>query len=231
MITNSNEHPCKNYVGNQNPQQQHRSYSSPKPMAQALGYVWIIEVLTKSRLQIDTNFKLMNELQDRIIGSRMFTTIDLKNGYHLIRIKEGDEWKTAFRCRYGLYEFLVMPFGLTNAPVTFQDMINHIFRDLLDNGVIAFIDDILIYAKDEEEHHRLVEEVLKQLSQTDLVIFAEKCTWSTQRVEFLGYVITPEGMEMANDKVETIQSWQIPQSLRDVQSFLGFANFHTGLIN
>jgi hypothetical protein len=100
---------------------------------------------------------LMSELQDRVIGSRIFTKIDLKNGYHLIRIKEGEEWKTAFRCRYGLYEFLVMPFGLTNAPATFQDMINHIFRDLLDNGVIAFIDDILIYAKDEEEHDRLVE--------------------------------------------------------------------------
>jgi hypothetical protein len=82
---------------------------------------------------------LMSELQDRVIGSRMFTKIDLKNGYHLIRIKEGDEWKTAFGCRYGLYEFLVMPFGLTNAPATFQDMINHIFRDLLDNGVIAFL--------------------------------------------------------------------------------------------
>jgi hypothetical protein len=103
---------------------------------------------------------LMNELQDRVIGSRIFTKIDLKNGYHLIRIK-GDEWKTASRCWYGLYEFLVMPFRLTNAPATFQDMINHIFRNLLDNGVIAFIDDILIYAKDEEENDRLVEEVLK----------------------------------------------------------------------
>jgi hypothetical protein len=174
---------------------------------------------------------LMSELQDRVIGSQMFTKIDLKNGYHLIRIKDGDEWKIAFQCRYGLYEFLVMPFGLTNVPATFQDMINHIFRDLLDNGVIAFIDDILIYAKDEEEHDRLVEEVLKWLSQNDLVISAEKCTWSTQRVEFLGYVITPEGMEMANDKVETIQSWQIPQSLRDVQSFLGFANFYRRFIN
>jgi hypothetical protein len=89
----------------------------------------------------------------------------------------------------------------------------------------------LIYAKDEEEHDRLVEEVLKRLSQNDLVISAEKCTWSTQRVEFLGYVITPEGMEMANDKVETIQSWQIPQSLRDVQSFFGFANFYRRFIN
>jgi hypothetical protein len=102
---------------------------------------------------------------------------------------------------------------------------------LLDNGVIAFIDDIWIYAKDEEEHDRLVEEVLKQLSQKDLVISADKCTWSTQRIEFKGYVITLEGMEMANNKVETIQSWQIPQSLKDVQSFLGFTNCNRRFIN
>jgi hypothetical protein len=100
---------------------------------------------------------LMSELQDRVIGSRMFPKIDLSNGYHLIRIKEGDEWKTAFRCRYGLYEFIVMLFGLMNTPATFQDMMNHIFTDLLDNGVIDFIDDILIYAKDEEEYDKLVE--------------------------------------------------------------------------
>jgi hypothetical protein len=86
----------------------------------------------------------------------------------------------AFWYQYGLYKFLVIPFGLTNTPATFQDMINHIFRDLLDNGVIAFIDDILIYAKDEEEHDRLVKQVLSWLSQNDLVISAEKCMWSTQ---------------------------------------------------
>jgi hypothetical protein len=86
----------------------------------------------------------MSELQNSVCGSKIFKKIDLKNGYHLIRIKDGDEWQNAFRCRYGLYEFLVMPFGLTNALASFQDMTNHILKDLLDNGVVVFIDDILI---------------------------------------------------------------------------------------
>jgi hypothetical protein len=116
----------------------------------------------------------MSELQDRVRGAKFFTKIDLKNGYYLIRIKAGDEWKTAFRCRYGLYEFLVMPFGLTNALATFQDMMNHIFRDMLDQGVIAYIDDILIYAETEEEHDELVKEVLKRLEENGLVISPEK---------------------------------------------------------
>ena len=89
----------------------------------------------------------MQELQDRIQGAQWFAKMDLKNGFHLIRIKEGDEWKTAFRTRYGLYEFLVMPFGLSNAPATFQDMMNHIFRDMLDLGPLTYMDDLLIYAK------------------------------------------------------------------------------------
>jgi len=87
---------------------------------------------------------LMSELQDRIRGAQIFTKIDLKNSYHLVRIKDTDEWKTAFRTRYGLYEFLDMPFGLSNAPATFQDMINHIFRDLLDQGLVVYVDDLLI---------------------------------------------------------------------------------------
>ena len=103
---------------------------------------------------------LMQELQDRVQGSQWFTKMDLKNGFHLIRIKEDDEWKTAFRTCYRLFELQVMPFGLTNAPSTFQDMMNHILSDLLDAGVIAYMDDILIYAKTEEEHDDLVEEVL-----------------------------------------------------------------------
>jgi hypothetical protein len=117
---------------------------------------------------------IMTELQDRNRGSKIFTKIELKNGYHLIRIKEGNEWKIAFRCHYGLYEFLVMPFGLTNPPASFQDMMNHIWNDLLDKGVVVYIDDILIYAKNTEQHDKLVEEVLARLANNDLVISPEK---------------------------------------------------------
>jgi len=129
----------------------------------------------------------MDKLQDRTIGAQWFTKIDLKNGYHLVRMREGDEWKTAFRTRYGLYKFLVIPFGLTNAPATFQDMIHHIFRDMIDLGLVANIDDLLIYARTIQEHDVIVCEVLKRLQENKLAVLAEKCTWRQQEVEFLGY--------------------------------------------
>ena len=156
--------------------------------------------------------------------------MDLKNGFNLIRIREGDEWKTAFRTRYGLYEFQVMPFGLTNTPSTFQDMMNHVLSDVLDVGVLAYMDDILIYAKTKEEHDRLVKEVLKKLQQNQLAVSPEKCVWKAKEVEFLGYIIGRDGIKMSTGKVETILSWKTPNSLTEVQSFLGFANFYRRFI-
>jgi 2C-methyl-D-erythritol 2,4-cyclodiphosphate synthase len=100
-----------------------------------------------------------------------------------------------------------MPFGLTNSPATFQDMMNHILKDLLDKGVVVYIDDILIYAKNKEKHDELVKEVLERLAKHDLVISPEKCNWSVKEVEFLGYIITPEGMRMAEYKTLAIQEW------------------------
>jgi hypothetical protein len=131
----------------------------------------------------------MSELLDRVRGAMIFTKIDLKNGYNLIRNKPGDEWKTAFKIRYGLYEYTVMPFGLSNTPATFQNMMNHIFRDLLDLGLIVYLDDILIYAKTVEEHDHIVIQVLKLLATNGLAISQDKCFWSTSRVDFRRYVI------------------------------------------
>jgi len=173
---------------------------------------------------------LMQELQDRVQGAQWFTKLDLKNGFNLIRIRKGDEWKTAFRTRYGLFEFNVMPFGLTNAPSTFQDMMNHVLSDVLDIGVLAYMDDILIYAKTEEEHDRLVQEVLGRLQENGLAVSPEKCVWKTQEVEFLGYMIGRDGIKMSNEKVEAVLSWKTPESLTEVQSFLGFANFYRRFI-
>jgi len=173
---------------------------------------------------------LMQELQDHVQGAQWFTKMDLKNEFNLIRIREGDEWKTAFRTRYGLYEFQVMPFGLTNAPSTFQDMMNHVLSDVLDVGVLAYMDDILIYAKTKEEHDRLVKEVLKKLQQNQLAVSPEKCVWKAKEVEFLGYIIGRDGIKMSTGKVETILSWKTPNSLTEVQSFLGFANFYRRFI-
>jgi hypothetical protein len=114
-----------------------------------------------------------------------------------------------------------MPFGLSNAPATFQDMMNHIFRDMLDQGVIAYIDD-----ETEEKHDELIREVLKRFEENGLVISPEKCVWGRNKVEFLGYIISEEGIEMAKDKVETVLVWEPPKSLKEMQAFLGFANFY-----
>jgi hypothetical protein len=125
-----------------------------------------------------------------VTGTKFFTKLDLKNGYNLIRIKEDDEWKTGFRYRYGLYKYLIMLFGLPNAPATFQDMTNHIFRDMWDPGVTAFIDDVLIYAETEEKYHELVREVLKRQEENSQVVSPEKCVWTANKVEFLGHIIS-----------------------------------------
>ena len=173
---------------------------------------------------------LMDELQDRVRGASIFTKIDLKSGYNLIRIRKGDEWKTAFRTRYGHYEYLVMPFGLANAPATFQNMMNDIFRDLLDQGVIVYIDDILIYSDNAAEHDRLKREVLQRLQTHSLALAPDKCEWDKSKIEFLGYVISAKGLIMSTDKIDTIMEWGTPSSMRDVQSFLGFANFYRRFI-
>jgi len=172
----------------------------------------------------------MQELQDRVQGAQWFTKMDLKNGFYLIRVREGDEWKTAFRTRYGLFEFQVMPFGLTNAPSTFQDMMNHIFSDMLDIGVLTYMDDILIYADTKKRHDNTVREVLRRLQENGLAVSPEKCVWKTQEVEFLGYIIGQEGIKISQGKVEAVLSWQRPNSLTEVQSFLRFANFYQHFI-
>ena len=109
----------------------------------------------------------MTELRERVAGATIFTKLDLEDGYHLIRIRKGDEWKTAFRIRYGHYEYKVMPFGLVNAPATFQAMMNHILWEFLDHGVVVYLDDILIYSKNQKEHEALVKKVLERLEQHD----------------------------------------------------------------
>jgi len=168
----------------------------------------------------------MQELQDRVQGAQWFTKMDLKNRFHLIRVKEGDEWKTAFRILYGLLEFQVIPFVLTNAPSTFQDMMNHVLSDMLDVGGQAYMDDILAYTDTEEGHDQTVKEVLKRLQNNRLAISPEKCVWKAKEVEFLGYIIEGNGIRMSEDKVQAVLEWKTPKSLMEVQSFLGFANFY-----
>jgi len=172
----------------------------------------------------------MHELQDRVQGAQYFTKMDLKNRFNLIRMRAGDEWKMAFRTRYGLYEFKVMSLGLTNAPSTFQDMMNHIFSNMLDLGLIVYMDDILKYAKTRAEHDEIVWKTLKWLQDKGLAVAADKCVWRTKEVEFLGYIPSRDGVKMVQDKVEALLRWETLRSLTEVQSFLGFANFYRRFI-
>ena len=173
---------------------------------------------------------LMNELRDRVCGAKISKKLDLKSGYNLIRIKEGDEWKTAFRTRYGLFEYKVMPFGLANAPATFQNMMNEIFRDMINLGVVIYLDDILIYSENEQDHVALVKRVLEHLQEHQLAIAPEKCEWYRSGVNFLGYIISPEEVEMDQEKIRTVVEWEAPDSVKGVQLFLEFANFYRRFI-
>ena len=169
---------------------------------------------------------LIPELLDRLRAGRIFSKIDLRGAYNLVRIKPGDEWKTAFRTRYGHFEYMVMPFGLTNAPAVFQHMMNDIFREYLDHFVVIYLDDILVFSsniKDNTQHVRLV---LTKLWEHGLSDKSEKCEFDRTSIEFLGYFISTQGITMDTWKIKTIQEWFVPTRVRDVQSFLGFANFY-----
>lgn len=173
---------------------------------------------------------LISDLLDRLRHARYFTKIDLRGAYNLLRIAEGDEWKTAFRTRYGLFEYKVMPFGLTNAPASFQHLMNHNFRDMLDVFAIIYLDDILIYSKTLEEHEEQVKKVLQRLREINLFAKGEKCEFHREEVEFLGFIINHDGIVMDPKKVQTVLDWPTPKKVKDVQAFLGFANFYRRFI-
>ena len=175
---------------------------------------------------------LITEIMDRVTGAQYFSKIDLKDAYYRLRIKAGDEWKTAFRTRYGHYEFMVIPMGLTNAPATFQAYINKALRGLVDDFCIVYLDDILVFSKTREEHDRHLQQVCGRLREAELYAKPSKCQFYQEEIEFLGFIIGTKGIRMDPRRVQTIKEWEShpPRSYRDLQVLLGFCNFYRRFI-
>ena len=175
---------------------------------------------------------LIYETLRNISKACWFTKLDVIAAFHKIRIKEDDEWKTAFRTRYGLYEWLVTPFGLANAPSSFQKYINYTLRDYLDEFCSAYIDDILIYSSgNREQHQEHVRKVLQRLREAGLQIDIDKCEFEVQETKYLGFILEAgKGLRMDPDKIAAIKKWEAPTSVKGVRGFLGFANFYRRFI-
>ncbi|TKC11709.1 hypothetical protein FA727_23800, partial [Robertmurraya kyonggiensis] len=169
-------------------------------------------------------------LFDQLAGARVFSKIDLRSGYHQIKIRPCDIPKTAFSTRYGLYEFLVMSFGLTNAPAYFMYLMNSVFMSELDKFVVVFIDDILIYSKNEEEHAEHLRIVLQRLRDHQLYAKFSKCEFWLESVKFLGHTVSKDGISVDPTKVQEVLDWQPPTSVHEIRSFLGLAGYYRRFI-
>ncbi|KAL0543907.1 hypothetical protein IC582_019012 [Cucumis melo] len=168
----------------------------------------------------------IDDLFDQLQGATVFSKIDLRSGYHQLRIKDGDVPKTTFHSRYGHYEFIVMSFGLTNAPAVFMDLMNKVFREFLDTFVIVFIDDILIYSKMEAEHEEHLRMVLQTLWDNKLYAKFSKCAFWLKQVSFLGNVVSKAGVFVDPAKIEAVTSWPRPSTVSEVRSFLGLVGYY-----
>lgn len=183
-------------------------------------------------LTVKTAFPIpvFEQLMDELYGARYFSTLDLLSGYHQIRLREGEEPKTAFSTHVGHYEFKVVAFGLTGAPGTFQGAMNTTLKPLLRKCAIVFFDDILIYSKTFEEHLEHLTQVFTLLAKDQWHIKLSKCKFAQQQIVYLGHVISEHGVATDPTKLEAVSSWPVPTSAKDLRSFLGFSGFYRRFI-
>nr|GFC97849.1 putative reverse transcriptase domain-containing protein [Tanacetum cinerariifolium] len=172
----------------------------------------------------------IDDLLDQLQGSSVYSKIDLRSGYHQLRVREEDVPKPTFRTHNGHYEFQVMPFGLTNAPAVFMDLMNRVCKTYLDKFVIVFIDDILIYSKDEKEHEEHLKAILELLKKEELYAKFSKCEFWIPKVQFLGHVIDNQGIHVDPAKIESVKDWASPKSPTEIRQFLGLAGYYRRFI-
>ena len=187
-----------------------------------------LEFLGSYKLTVKNKYPLprIDDLFDQLKGASIFSKIDLQSGYHQLRIKDADVHKTAFRTRYGNYEFLVMPFGLTNALAAFMELMNRVFRPYVDQFVVVFIDDILVYSKDRESHDTHLQVVLETLRKEQLYAKLSKCEFWKNEVSFLGHIVSKEGILVDLKKIEVAIEWKPLRNVTEVRSFLGLAGYY-----
>ncbi|GKC12085.1 putative reverse transcriptase domain-containing protein [Tanacetum coccineum] len=172
----------------------------------------------------------IDDLFDQLQGSSVYSMIDLRSGYHQLRVREEDIPKTAFRTRYGHYEFQVMPFGLTNAPAVFMDLMNRVCKPFFDKFVIVFIDDILIYSKNKKEYEEHLQAVLELLKKEKLYAKFSKCEFWIPKVQFLKHVIDSQGIHVDPSKIESIKDWESPKTPTEIRQFLGLSGYYRRFI-
>ena len=168
----------------------------------------------------------IDDLMDRLEGAKVFTKIDLRSGYHQIRVRPEDIQKTAFRTRFGHFEFLVMPFGLTNAPATFMRLMQEVFRPLLDKCVVVYLDDILVYSRTAEEHQQHLRQVLDLLRQHQLFGKLSKSEFARSAVEYLGHIVSDKSVTVEPKKIAAIRDWPAPANRHELMQFLGLSNYY-----